>query len=232
MASLRYPRDLVSGPYWIQYSLYPHPSGAGGDTQHVCLPLPPEISDGLEASWETEESGLSKDKSLATDFGVGDKDGRTPWYKKAWRGLTNQVRERAVPERYRADIQKGKGQALNTHEEHYFKSMEFKTWEFTHKMYPRNSDESSDVQSIIKAFKSAGSPTLDPGNSRYFGYPDSVGIIFQGTTGLPTIARCIIEKVEVNYTPNDGFQALPDGASVGYEITLGFKEQTMPTRIK
>ena len=99
-----------------------------------------------------------------------------------------------------SEIMKHRGEIVNTHEEHYFKSMEFKTWEFTHKMYPRNSDESSAVQSIIETFKSAGSPTLDPGNGRYFGYPDSVGITFQGTTGLPTIARCIIEKVEVDYT--------------------------------
>ena len=224
-----YPNNLRDNNYWVQYSLIPHPS-VGGSGANICLPLPGEITDSIASSWETEENQFAKDKSVAADFGIGDNDQKTPWYKKAWRGITNSAKQHATPGRYKNVVMKKSGQAMNTHEEHYFKGMEFKEWEFTHRCYPRNSAESSIIRGIIEAFQDASMPTLKPGNSRYFGYPDSVSITFRGATGLPKIRECIIEKVEVNYTPNDSFQPLRDGSPVGYEFSLGFKEKAMPTR--
>tara|TARA_Y100000401_G_scaffold117463_2_gene126403 strand:- start:5943 stop:6632 length:690 start_codon:yes stop_codon:yes gene_type:complete len=226
---LQYPQTLSSNSYWIQYALIPHPS-VGGSPQNICLPLPGEISESIEASYDTEENQFAKDKSIAADFGLGDGDTSTPWYKKAWRGITNTAKQNLTPERYKNVVMKGSGQAVNTHEEHYFKGMEFKTFEFTHRCYPRNQNEVDSILDIISTFKNSSMPTLKPGNSRFFGYPDSVTIHFHGTKGLPDIQECIIEKVETNYTPNDSFQPLPDGSPVGYEIVVGFKEKAMPTR--
>ena len=232
MKSIRFRVGAADGVgSWTQYVFYPHPNNAGGGASDaVMLPLPSEISDSLNAQWETEEDAIKRDLSQLRDLGIMDKSGdKSPWWKKAWRGLKNQAVEKLAPEGHARGLRKQSGQALNTHEEHYFKSMEFKTWEFTHKVYPNNPSEAAAIQTIIDNFKRSASPGLNPAG-RYFLYPDTVDISFHGTSGVPKPRRSIIEKVDINYTPNEGYQALEDGSPVGYEIALGFKEVTMPMR--
>ena len=204
------------------------------------FPFPTEITEELSAEWEMEESKAAsfkdKFKGSALNFGsddytkgnIGTK--ALTFLKKSFGNFGNMMQDLAIGKQ---DIQRNRGLAKNTHQEYYFKSIAFREFQFTQKMYPRNPEESRDCKRIIDKMKYHSLPGTHVG-SRYFTYPATFQLHFisddKDNPWLVRISDCILSTMSVNYTPDEGFQSLPNDEPIGMEIQMTFKELDLVTR--
>lgn len=121
------------------------------------------------------------------------------------------------------------GVAQNPQVELLYKSIDNRTFSFNFRFIPKNDAEAKTVLDIIKAFRFFAAPELPKGGSgRYFIPPSEFEIEFMiGTETnlkLPKIAGCVLEGIDVNYSPNRQWSTFEDGMPVEISLSLQFKE--------
>lgn len=125
-------------------------------------------------------------------------------------------------------------QAANSKKEMLFKGVEFRSFAFEYKFAPRSAQELFLVRNIIKMFKFHMHPEYVQGSGHYqYVYPSEFDILYYNNGGesrhLPRYTSCVLESMDVNYTPNGNFTAFggdssTDGAPTEIHISLRFKE--------
>jgi hypothetical protein len=124
-----------------------------------------------------------------------------------------------------------------------YKSPNFRTFQFDFTFYPRDEREALEVQQIIEKFRFHQAPEI--ASAANFLIPPSefdIKFYYGGAENpnIPPIATCVLESIDVNYTPN-GFSAyevpgenLPSlgrtGMPVAIQMTMQFKETTYLTK--
>jgi hypothetical protein len=124
-----------------------------------------------------------------------------------------------------------------------YKSPNFRTFQFDFTFYPRDEREALEVQQIIEKFRFHQAPEI--ASAANFLIPPSefdIKFYYGGAENpnIPPIATCVLENIDVNYTPN-GFSAyevpgenLPSlgrtGMPVAIQMTMQFKETTYLTK--
>ena len=128
------------------------------------------------------------------------------------------------------------GKAFNPRKQVLFEGIDFRTFSFTFIFTPTSREESNQVNDIIRLFKYHSAPTIQSGtfNGFFFIPPSSFTIQFfyRDNTGTITenpyvnkIAESVLEKVDVNYSPNGIWSAFDGtGAPTQVQLTLSFKE--------
>jgi hypothetical protein len=124
-----------------------------------------------------------------------------------------------------------------------YKSPNFRTFQFDFTFYPRDEREALEVQQIIEKFRFHQAPEIASA-ANFLIPPSEFDIKFYYGGGenpnIPSIATCVLENIDVNYTPN-GFSAyevpgenLPSlgrtGMPVAIQMTMQFKETTYLTK--
>lgn len=126
------------------------------------------------------------------------------------------------------------GLAANPRKEMVFKGVDFRTFTFDYQFFPRSEEEAENVARIIGAFKFHMHPEYKDTNSFLFLYPSEFDITYYTKDGenthLHRHSSCVLTEMNVNYTPNGNFNVFSNGMPTQINISLSFKELSIPTK--
>jgi len=126
------------------------------------------------------------------------------------------------------------GFVFNPQHQVMFEGIEFRSYQMDFVFTPYSAQEAATVNSIIKAFRRAASPTkIKQAAGLFFNPPSVVDVDFQfngqTNTNLNKLKRSVLKSVNVDYAPN-GWSAYTDGQPVQTKMTLEFMELELVTR--
>jgi hypothetical protein len=128
------------------------------------------------------------------------------------------------------------GLAANPKKEQVFKGVDFRTFSFDYKFFPRNSTESQYVLNIIQEFKYHMHPEFKDTNNFLYIYPSEFDIMYyqNGTENLNLHRHtsAVLTHMSVNYTPNGMFNTFADGMPTQIDVKLDFRELALLTKDK
>jgi len=149
------------------------------------------------------------------------------------------------------------GRVLNPRLEKLFQSKGIRRFNFSWDFYPRNADEVANIKDIIETFRYHAHPALskssDSGKDtsqeeavastkimlrvpaefeiRFLSSSvDSGSVGYQENPYIPKIGRCVIDNINVDYTPNGVFSTLENNAPTAITFTLSISEVSQMTR--
>lgn len=124
------------------------------------------------------------------------------------------------------------GVAPNPHLAVLFTNIGLRSHKFSYKFAPRSAAELARLKSIIFNLKQKMLPGLDKSGGMLFSFPDVVDIKFvTGKAKAPyVIKRCVMESLDVNYSPTGSPAFFKTGDPVMVEISMSFKEMSPFTR--
>lgn len=133
-----------------------------------------------------------------------------------------------------AGLSAASGLAANPKKENLFKSVQFRSFTFDYKFFPRNSSEAQNVLNIIQEFKMHMHPEYKDSNSFVFIFPSEFDISYYNggkeNMKLHRHTSCVLTDMNVNYTPNSMFNAFEDGMPTQIDVQLSFKEMAILTK--
>jgi len=123
------------------------------------------------------------------------------------------------------------GQAVNEQLQVLFRGVGFRSFQFDFLLSPSSKEEAEQVKAIIKAFKSASAPEINPtaffSQGMFLKVPDTFNINFfykgAENKNVHRIGECVLENISVDYAPN-GWATFNDGSAVQTRLSLQFKE--------
>ena len=139
------------------------------------------------------------------------------------------------------------GRVVNPMLELIYNSPDFRQFQFEFFFWPRDESEALEVQKIIERFRFHQAPELEKISGKQSGLlipPSEFDIQFfyagRQNPNLPPIASCVLESLQINYTPR-GWSAYEvpgennpglgrTGMPVGIQMTLQFRETTYITK--
>lgn len=128
------------------------------------------------------------------------------------------------------------GLAANPKKEQVFKGVNFRTFSFDYKFFPRNLDEAQNIRDIIKQFKYHMHPEFKDNNNFVYIYPSEFDIFYyqdgQENRNLHRHTSCVLTDMSINYTPNGMFNTFPDGSPTQIDVALTFRELALLTKDK
>ena len=124
------------------------------------------------------------------------------------------------------------GTALNPFKETVFESVDFRSFAFKYKFYPKNKRESDDVHKIIETFKFHMHPEMSDGKM-FFIYPSEFNISYyfgNDENGyFHRFATCVLENMDISYG-GEQFSSFRDGSPTEINISLTFRELEILTK--
>lgn len=133
-------------------------------------------------------------------------------------------------------LQKAIRMAPNPRKEQLFKSVDFRTFQFTYEFYPRDEDEAEKVNQIIYHLKLHMHPEFRDTNEFLYIYPSEFDIFYyHGTQENLNINRhtsCVLTDLTVNYSPQGQFTTFANGMPTQITINMTFKELSLLTKEK
>lgn len=117
-------------------------------------------------------------------------------------------------------------QKINPFREVFFESVDYRSFNFKYRFYPKNNNESKEVFRIIKLFKLHMHPEVSE-DKFFFTYPSEFEISYrykgEKNTYLHKMGRCALVGMEVEYG-GDQFATFEDGSPVEIGMSLSFRE--------
>ena len=124
------------------------------------------------------------------------------------------------------------GTALNPFRETVFESVDFRSFSFKYKFYPKNKTESDAVYNIINTFKFHMHPEMSDGKL-FFIYPSEFNITYYfGNEKNPYFHKfttCVLESMDVTYG-GEQFSSFRDGSPTEINMSLTFRELEVLTK--
>jgi hypothetical protein len=131
-----------------------------------------------------------------------------------------------------AALSASSGTALNPFKETVFESVDFRSFAFKYKFFPKNKKESDDVYSIINTFKFHMHPEMSEGKL-FFIYPSEFNISYyfgsEGNGYFYKFATCVLENMDVSYG-GEQFSSFRDGSPTEINMSLTFRELEILTK--
>jgi hypothetical protein len=124
------------------------------------------------------------------------------------------------------------GTALNPFRETVFESVDFRSFAFKYKFFPKNKKESDDVYNIINTLKFHMHPEMSSGKM-FFIYPSEFNITYyfgdSENEYFHKFATCVLENMDVNYG-GEQFSSFRDGSPTEINMSLTFRELEILTK--
>jgi len=124
------------------------------------------------------------------------------------------------------------GTALKPFRETVFESVDFRSFTFKYKFFPKNKDESADVFRIIETFKFHMHPEMSDGKL-FFIYPSEFNITYYfGNNRNPYFHKfttCVLESMDVSYG-GEQFSSFRNGEPTEINMSLTFRELEVLTK--
>lgn len=123
-----------------------------------------------------------------------------------------------------------------------YSNTQLRKFMFSYFMAPSSSKENDSMKSIIKNLRKFSAPELTIGGAEnqqsafksgfWFIPPAEFEIQFyhsingawQENTSIPKIGRCVLERIDVNYTQQGEFSTFQDGSPTTAQLTMQFRE--------
>lgn len=122
------------------------------------------------------------------------------------------------------------GKAPNPHLAVLFSNIGLRTHSFSYRFAPTSASELQTLKKIIQHLKTRMLPGMD--TSMLFTFPDVCDIEFGPNKDKPyKIKRCVMETINVNYTPMGSPAFFKTGDPVMVDIQMTFKETSVFTRV-
>lgn len=205
----------------------------------IALHIPNSLSISYGVTWSEEDTGVLAMAGAAVQQGwevakaLGGKGNNTDVTGTGAAILTNIALSKGPQG---AGNSVASGLAANPKKEQVFKGVNFRTFSFDYKFFPRNSNEASNVLDIIKQFKYHMHPEFKDNNNFVYIYPSEFDIFYyqngQENLNLHRHTSCVLTDMTINYTPNGMFTTFPDGMPTQIDITLAFRELALLTKDK
>jgi hypothetical protein len=131
-------------------------------------------------------------------------------------------------------LSKASGMAANPMKEQVFKNVNFRKFTFDYTFSPRSAQEASNVKTIINTFKLHMHPEYKDKDHFVFIYPSEFDITYYTNGGenmnLHRHPSCVLESMNINYTPNGAFNTFEGGMPTQINVTLSFLELAILTK--
>jgi hypothetical protein len=140
------------------------------------------------------------------------------------------------------------GYAQNPMLEVLYRGTNFRSFQFEFMFQPKNGKEAREVQEIIKTFKFHAAPETNPlvDPVKGFGGPTPAPMFFVPPSEfgitlrhgdiknpfLPRIGRCVLNRIDVDYSPSGQWQTYADGVPIETRLRLDFTEVELVTKTK
>ena len=222
-------------------------------TDSVAIYLPPNVQDNYTTSYNATETGILG--FLAASGGAAIDAYKGNDFKEFVRILTGtaggaleevlkNVGSGIVETLVQAEggyelANKVFGRSTNPYMEVLFGGPELRTFTYNFTFAPKNKEEQDEVREIIKLFRFHQAPELRSSTSMFMGLPSEFDIHymyqpFDGTeskenTFYNKIATCVLQSVNVDYTPG-AVNSHDNGAPVVIKMGLNFLETEMITK--
>jgi hypothetical protein len=211
---------------------------------HVFLPMPTNVMETLNVNYNTSQLGaagtlfeagsnlidglLGSDgttrnpSSAAVESAVKDVMNVSGYVARRLIGSISPESGQAIDLRY--------GNVVNPYTVAVFESTTPRNHTLTFKLIPRTKEDSETIRAIVDTFKYHSMPSRAGGSESTGGIflkmPEELEVCFYGSEFLYKFARCVIQSVQVNYTPfgPPSFFAGSIGAPTGVELTLALQE--------
>ena len=205
----------------------------------IALHIPNNLSINYGVTWSEEDTGFLAAAAAVTQQGVE--------VMKALQGKGNNSDVTGVGASILTNLALSKGPqaagasaatglAANPKKEQVFKGVNFRTFSFDYKFFPRSSDEARNVMNIIGQFKYHMHPEFKDNNNFVYIYPSEFDIFYyqngKENMNLHRHTSCVLTDMSVNYTPNGMFNTFDDGMPTQIDITLSFRELALLTKDK
>ena len=126
------------------------------------------------------------------------------------------------------------GLAANPRKEMVFKGVDFRTFSFEYKFYPRSDAEAKNIEQIINTFKFHMHPEYKDAHSFLYLYPSEFDIVYYTNSGenqhIHKHTSCVLTELSVSYGSQGNFTVFANGMPTEINITLSFKELAIPTK--
>lgn len=126
------------------------------------------------------------------------------------------------------------GVAANPKLTQTFQGVEFRTFTFDYTFYPRNEKEADNVMNIIHMFKLHMHPEFKSELDYVWVYPSEFDIVYytdgEENSKLHRHTTCILENMNVNYTPNGNFSVFANGQPTQINVSLSFRELQLASK--
>jgi len=123
-------------------------------------------------------------------------------------------------------LELGTRQKVNPFREVLFESVDYRTFQFSYKFFPKDEKETDKVQNIIQTFKQHMHPELTSDKMFYI-YPSEFDIQYfykdRANPYVHKFARCALTNMSVEYG-GDQFVTFEDGSPVEINMSLTFQE--------
>lgn len=122
--------------------------------------------------------------------------------------------------------------SLNPFKEVIFESVDFRSFAFKYKFFPKSKSESESVRSIIELFKFHMHPEMSD-SKLFFIYPAEFQITYYFGSSeneyVHRFAPCVLESMEVSYG-GEQFSTFADGSPTEINMSLIFRETEIITK--
>lgn len=250
-----YPNDITVDPKgFVNYMPYAHgkpQAGMADDSSNgvynsnplqMNLHMPSDLTDSVTAKWEADADIFAKSSQLgATEALKGT-------VKQALKKVGTDILGKGAEivtggqidaEKLKKGFERQQGHAIRPFESQFFQGVDYRTFEFTHKLIAFEPDDTITINKIIKMFRYHSSPGTAlngvmyeyPSSWRirfYHGNPDTAQV--KESEWLPTLKRCVLGKVEVKHFASDTPSYHTNFAPVDIEISLSFQEMEYITK--
>ena len=121
------------------------------------------------------------------------------------------------------------GYPINPRVEVMFSKTNLRQFVFEFLMAPRNVEESETMKAIIRTLRYHSAPELDSVTSGFTWIPPAeFDITFYNrgkeNTNIPRINTCVLDRIEVDYTPTGKYSTFSNGHPVAARLSLGMRE--------
>lgn len=120
----------------------------------------------------------------------------------------------------------------NPFREVFFHAMDYRTFQFKYRFFPKNKSESEKVKKIIDTFKFHMHPELSA-NGLFYIYPSEFDIVYcykgEENQYWHKISTCALTSLDVDYG-GENFNSFQDGSPVEVNLSLTFQELEVLTK--
>jgi hypothetical protein len=187
---------------------------------------------GFISLYMPENFNLASALSYDDNTSIASAMGALPLVGKAFNTATNFVS--GSNDAIKLVLNRG-GYVFNPQKQVLFQGVTFREFSLSFTFTPYSAAEAEQVKNIIQKFRMYSSPKRNEqlGKNMFWVPPALFDISFKQNgrenPNLPKLQRCVIESIDVNYTPN-GWSTYGDGAPVQTTMTMQFKEIALISR--
>lgn len=119
------------------------------------------------------------------------------------------------------------GYPINPAVEVLFAARPQRQWMFEVFLLPRSEKEVESVKNIIRTLRYYAAPEITLGGFAFVPPADFDITFFQAgkeNTNLPRINTCVLDRIDVDYSPEQSYSTFANGHPVAVRLSLGFRE--------